>query len=118
MVRVIRTQFIDISKVIGLVDATKAEEFKKRNKAAMAEHLKSHDHDTNDEDHSHSCGDVTKKYYIPEEHMSFVDKTINSKVSSNAFFKQRLAMILQRAHDATTTIQGKAKARGMVLEAD
>ena len=92
----IKAQFVDISKVIGLVDATKAEEFKKRNTAAKIEHDKKHDHD---ESHG-CCGEVTKQYYIPEEHMSFVDKAINVRVSTNAFFKNRLKMILERAHTA------------------
>ena len=84
LVRVIKAQFVDISKVIGLVDATKAEEFKKRNTAAKMEHDKKHDH--GDDAHG-CCGDLTKQYYIPESKMSFVDKAINARVSSAAFFK-------------------------------
>jgi len=68
---VIRSQFVDISKVIGLVDATKAEEFKKRNKAAKIEHDQSHEHHSHDSGEggdSHSgCGDITRQYYIKEE---------------------------------------------------
>lgn len=96
LVRVITTQFVDIYKVIGLVDSTKAEEFKKRNTAAKMEHDKNHP--SHDGDEQHSCGDITKKYYIPHEHMSFVDKAINSKVSSTNFFKARLPLILERAN--------------------
>ena len=95
LVRVITTQFVDIYKVIGLVDSTKAEEFKKRNTAAKMEHDKNH---PSHSDEQHSCGDITKKYYIPDEHMSFVDKAINSKVSSTNFFKARLPLILERAN--------------------
>lgn len=112
--RVIRTQFIDISKVLGLVDANKAEEFKVRNKAAKAEHDKNHDHSGA---HS-SCGDHTRKYYIDEADMSFVDKTINAKLSTDAFFKKHLVTILTRAHGAGISISTKAKLRGMTLDAD
>ena len=117
MVRVIRAQFVDISKVIGLVDSTKAEEFKKRNTAAKIEHDKNHPHH-GDSEQSHSCGDITRQYYIPEEHMSSVDKAINSRVSSSNFFKMRLTSILERANQACNSITTKARQRGMILEGD
>ena len=50
--------------------------------------------------------------------MSFVDKIINAKVSSNAYFKSKLPLILERAHKATESIKVKAKQRGMILESD
>ena len=89
--------------MIGLVDSTKAEEFKVRNKAAKREHDKLHDHN-----HS-SCADHTRKYFIAEADMSFVDKTINAKVTSAAFFKKNLVEMLTRAKEACTSIASKAK---------
>ena len=104
--RVIRSQFVDISKILGLVDSNKAEEFKSRNKAAKAEHDKKHDHG---HEEGHSCGDHARKYYISEEHMSYVDKTINSKISTDAFFRKNLVTIIMRAREATCSIQQRAK---------
>ena len=115
LVRVIRSQFVDISKILGLVDSNKAEEFKVRNKAAKAEHDKKHDHG---HEEGHSCGDHARKYYISEEHMSYVDKTINSKISTDAFFRKNLVTIITRAREATCSIQQRAKQRGMELEDD
>jgi len=48
--------------------------------------------------------------------MSFVDKTINSRVSSVNFFKSRLPVILEKAHQATASIAARAKERGMVID--
>ena len=50
--------------------------------------------------------------------MSFVDKTINAKISTDAFFRKNLVVILERAHQAVQSIAVKAKERGMTLEAD
>jgi len=50
--------------------------------------------------------------------MSFVDKTINSKISTDAFFRKHLASILERALQACKSISDKAKERGMTLEPD
>ena len=95
------------------MDTSKAEEFKVRNKAAKREHDQKHD------DTSHStCGDHSRNYYIPESEMSFVDKTINSKICNAFFFKQNLVTILERAHQATTSISSKATQRGMELDSD
>lgn len=117
LVSVIRNQFVDISKVIGLVDSSRAEEFKKRNTAAKIEHDKRHEHEHHDEG-AHSCADITRQYYIPEEHMSSVDKAINARVSTATFFKQRIRLILERANTACKSILARAKERGMVIESD
>ena len=107
------TQFVDISKIIGLVDASKAEEFRQKNRAAKIEHDKHHDHHGENAGGGHSCGDLNTRYYIPEEEMSYVDKVINSRVSQKGFIKQNLTLILKRANDATNSIMAKARQRGI-----
>lgn len=109
------------------MDPAKAEEFKVRNKKAKQENQHSHNHGhdhghhhhDHDDDHNHgSCGEHANKYYIAESEMSFVDKTINAKISTDAFFRKNLVVILERAHQAVQSIAVKAKERGMTLEAD
>ena len=71
------------------------------------EHDRKHEHE-HGEGEPHSCGDVTKQYYIAEADMSFVDKAINARVASAAFFKKRLKTILERANSACKSIMTKA----------
>ena len=97
----IKSQFIDVTKIISYVDPEKALEFKKRNAAAQAEHSHSHDdhdhhgHDHHGHDHhghshaGHSCGNQNK-IYIKISDMNSVEKVINSILTSRTFFKNNL----------------------------
>lgn len=99
-----------------MVDPAKAESFKQRNKAAKIDHER--EHDCHDISSGHSCGDVTKAYYLSESQMSSVDRAIKARIISETFFKQRLELILQRAHQASHSIATKARERGMLLDDD
>ena len=86
---------------MGLVDPTKAAEFKVKNAQAAAEYEKKHGSHGHDHGHSHSgggCCGATNAYFIPESEMSAVDKTINSKVKSEIFFRDNLVKILERTN--------------------
>ena len=50
--------------------------------------------------------------------MSSVDRAIKARIISETFFKQRLELILQRAHQASHSIATKARERGMLLDDD
>ena len=63
--RLLRTQFLDICKIIELFDGKKAQEFKKMNTAYLTEHQNKHgDHDN----HGHGCShSASGAIYIPIE---------------------------------------------------
>ena len=97
---------------MSLVDPAKAQEFKKKNTIAAAEHAKAHGH------HGHGggcCGEVNA-YHYPESEMSTVDKAINSKVKSDMFFRDNLVKILERTNQAVTAITKRAKEKGMEVD--
>ena len=48
--------------------------------------------------------------------MSTVDKTINSKVKSEIFFRDNLVKILERTNQAVTSIEKRAKEKNMEVE--
>ena len=63
MIKIIRTKFVDISKVLGLVDPARSAEFKAKNGKAAAEHQKEHDVHVE----GHGCCGTVNVYHIPED---------------------------------------------------
>jgi hypothetical protein len=96
LVQIIRTQFIDIPKVIAFVDPSKAADFKKRNADAYAKKgLK-----------AGSCGHTTSnsQYHIEPADMNSVDKALNQMISTPHFIRQNLKVLLERTEQAYQTI--------------
>ena len=48
--------------------------------------------------------------------MSTVDKTINAKIKQESFFRENLVKIIERTNQAITSIEKRAKERGMEME--
>ena len=93
---------MDIVKIISFVDSVRAEEFKRKNTAAMRE-----------QGLGGGCCSVTNKYFIKEESMSTIDRLLHDKVKSEHWFKANLKIILEKTEHAISTMLSRAKDRGM-----
>ena len=99
---------------MGLVDPAKAAEFKAKNAKAAANH-QAHGHHHHDHSGGGCCG-PTQAFFIPESEMSTVEKTINSKVKSDIFFRENLVKILERTNQAVSSIERRAKEKDLPID--
>ena len=109
LIEILRNQFVDIPKIISLVDPNRATEFKKRNQLA---HMAKHTHDSKEG----SCCSVQNKIYIEPKDLSSVEKAINEVLTSASFFKSNLREILDKVDAAQKSMKKRATERCMMLD--
>ena len=109
LIDILRNQFVDIPKIISLVDPNRATDFKKRNQLA---HMAKHTHDSQEG----SCCSVQNKIYIEQKDLSSVERAINEVLTSASFFKSNLKEILDKVDAAQKSMKNRAQERGMVLD--
>lgn len=84
----IRTQFLDLHKIIEMFNQKQASEFKRINAAFMEVELKGSNHSGHAHDGTHAgCSHSSaRRYYMPEDRMSTIDKILNNMLFKNEMF--------------------------------
>jgi hypothetical protein len=86
----IRTQFLDLHKIIEMFDQKQAGEFKRINAAFMEVALKEEGRDhkghMHDGTHAGCSHSAVRRYYMPEDRMSTVDRIMDGMLFKNNFF--------------------------------
>ena len=91
--------FVDIPKIMAMIDPNKAASFLQKNQAAKRE--------SKDEC---GCHTTHTKFFMERRDMSSIDKAICGTITSKKYFADNMPFFLDRVNQAQTSLLTKAKA--------